>query len=81
MFWLTLRQFMRERKAGKYESEYPVDDQVPLEETQSPSIRSFFSTYKSILNIDIICIGFKKKKNLIDFFQYKCKEDIFLTSE
>jgi hypothetical protein len=74
---------MRERKEGKYKNGYPVDDPAPLQETQSSSIRSFFSMYKSILNIDIIKLYNLRKKIVFitDFFQYKCKEGIFLTSE
>ena len=52
MFWLTLRQFIRERKGGKFESGYPVDDPAPLQETQSPSIRSFFSFPSGMDTVD-----------------------------
>ncbi|CAG2206956.1 FAM38 [Mytilus edulis] len=46
MFWLTLRQFMRERKERKYHLGYQMEDVSPNGDSpQSPSARSFFRKY------------------------------------
>ncbi|CAC5396646.1 PIEZO1_2 [Mytilus coruscus] len=52
MFWLTLRQFMRERKERKYQSGYQLEDVSTTHESQSPSARSFFSFPSRVDSVD-----------------------------
>ncbi|XP_071174524.1 piezo-type mechanosensitive ion channel component 2-like isoform X6 [Mytilus edulis] len=53
MFWLTLRQFMRERKERKYHLGYQMEDVSPNGDSpQSPSARSFFSFPSRVDSVD-----------------------------